>query len=290
MQYEGVVDVFQTVRTLRTQRPGMVQTEDQYQFCYRAALEYLSSFDHFVDWQSAGLELGVWRNFVILGLFGNNITSRSMSRPYATITLDFSSGSVNKNFWSNLVSTISPIKSLENGFHMNGEARRRQRTVLSLLNCFRSCLTTVSGPSTRVYGRDTRFDNASAPPSAVQSSDSPPYLPISKTISRYKNMSNICQNNRNNQRHLVRDLPVWNMFPRFYTIVKITNHKYFCIWSEYFLVNGQIFSCFECLFKWSSVDPILFYSAFYIQWSELTCFYQWNRKTFTKFIHIDLIN
>ena len=66
MQYEGVVDVFQTVRALRTQRPAMVQTEvsctivellaafsqrlsfsfqDQYQFCYRAALEYLSAFD-----------------------------------------------------------------------------------------------------------------------------------------------------------------------------------------------------------------------------------------------------
>ena len=27
MQYEGVVDVFQTVRALRTQRPAMVQTE-----------------------------------------------------------------------------------------------------------------------------------------------------------------------------------------------------------------------------------------------------------------------
>jgi protein tyrosine phosphatase len=27
MQYEGVVDVFQTVRILRTQRPAMVQTE-----------------------------------------------------------------------------------------------------------------------------------------------------------------------------------------------------------------------------------------------------------------------
>ena len=27
MQYEGVVDVFQTIRTLRTQRPAMVQTE-----------------------------------------------------------------------------------------------------------------------------------------------------------------------------------------------------------------------------------------------------------------------
>lgn len=46
LQYEGVVDVFQTVRSLRTQRPAMVQTEDQYQFCYRAALEYLSAFDH----------------------------------------------------------------------------------------------------------------------------------------------------------------------------------------------------------------------------------------------------
>ncbi|XP_050563934.1 tyrosine-protein phosphatase Lar isoform X5 [Spodoptera frugiperda] len=49
MQYEGVVDVFQTVRTLRTQRPAMVQTEDQYEFCYRAALEYLGSFDHYAN-------------------------------------------------------------------------------------------------------------------------------------------------------------------------------------------------------------------------------------------------
>ncbi|XP_049874528.1 tyrosine-protein phosphatase Lar isoform X3 [Pectinophora gossypiella] len=49
MQYEGVVDVFQTVRTLRTQRVAMVQTEDQYEFCYRAALEYLGSFDHYAN-------------------------------------------------------------------------------------------------------------------------------------------------------------------------------------------------------------------------------------------------
>lgn len=27
MRYEGVVDMFQTVKTLRTQRPAMVQTE-----------------------------------------------------------------------------------------------------------------------------------------------------------------------------------------------------------------------------------------------------------------------
>ncbi|XP_077498928.1 tyrosine-protein phosphatase Lar isoform X4 [Amblyomma americanum] len=49
LQCEGVLDIFQTVRTLRTQRPGMVQSEDQYQFCYRAALEYMSSFDHYAN-------------------------------------------------------------------------------------------------------------------------------------------------------------------------------------------------------------------------------------------------
>ncbi|XP_053321944.1 receptor-type tyrosine-protein phosphatase delta [Spea bombifrons] len=47
MRYEGVVDIFQTVKMLRTQRPAVVQTEDQYQFCYRAGLEYLGSFDHY---------------------------------------------------------------------------------------------------------------------------------------------------------------------------------------------------------------------------------------------------
>ncbi|XP_071262645.1 receptor-type tyrosine-protein phosphatase F-like isoform X12 [Salvelinus alpinus] len=47
MRYEGVVDIFHTAKTLRTQRPAMVQTEDQYQLCYRAALEYLGSFDHY---------------------------------------------------------------------------------------------------------------------------------------------------------------------------------------------------------------------------------------------------
>jgi hypothetical protein len=41
----------------------MVQTEDQYQFCYRAALEYLSSFDQlYPETQPQGMavmELGV---------------------------------------------------------------------------------------------------------------------------------------------------------------------------------------------------------------------------------------
>ncbi|XP_061093976.1 receptor-type tyrosine-protein phosphatase S-like isoform X2 [Conger conger] len=47
MRYEGVVDIFQTVKMLRTQRPAMVQTEDEYQFCYQAGLDYLGSFDHY---------------------------------------------------------------------------------------------------------------------------------------------------------------------------------------------------------------------------------------------------
>uniref|UniRef100_A0A8C3RG69 protein-tyrosine-phosphatase n=1 Tax=Cyanoderma ruficeps TaxID=181631 RepID=A0A8C3RG69_9PASS len=36
MRYEGVVDIFQTVKMLRTQRPAMVQTEDQYHFDHYA--------------------------------------------------------------------------------------------------------------------------------------------------------------------------------------------------------------------------------------------------------------
>ena len=46
MRAEGVVDLFQTVRQLREQRCEMVETLEQYSFCYETALHYLSSFDH----------------------------------------------------------------------------------------------------------------------------------------------------------------------------------------------------------------------------------------------------
>ncbi|XP_018646753.1 receptor tyrosine phosphatase type r2a,putative [Schistosoma mansoni] len=47
MRFEGVIDMFQTVKLLRWQRPGLVQTVSQYAFCYVTALEYLESFERY---------------------------------------------------------------------------------------------------------------------------------------------------------------------------------------------------------------------------------------------------
>ena len=43
MLVEGHVDVFQTVKSLRIQRPAMVQTVEQYAFCYDVALDFVES-------------------------------------------------------------------------------------------------------------------------------------------------------------------------------------------------------------------------------------------------------
>ncbi|CAL8070531.1 unnamed protein product [Calicophoron daubneyi] len=45
LRQESVVDMYQTVKLLRQQRVWLVQTEEQYQFCYLSTIEYLSSFD-----------------------------------------------------------------------------------------------------------------------------------------------------------------------------------------------------------------------------------------------------
>ncbi|XP_065070051.1 receptor-type tyrosine-protein phosphatase S-like isoform X2 [Rhopilema esculentum] len=51
LKTEAMVDVYQAVRKLRLQRTAMVQTRDQYEFCYRALQEYLDSFDHYANFE-----------------------------------------------------------------------------------------------------------------------------------------------------------------------------------------------------------------------------------------------
>ncbi|XP_031573109.1 receptor-type tyrosine-protein phosphatase delta-like [Actinia tenebrosa] len=48
---EGIIDVFQTVQSLRLQRPAMVQTIEQYEFSYSTLQEYLDSFDLYANFQ-----------------------------------------------------------------------------------------------------------------------------------------------------------------------------------------------------------------------------------------------
>ncbi|KAL3319582.1 hypothetical protein Ciccas_001747 [Cichlidogyrus casuarinus] len=47
MRVDGEIDLFLMTRLLRTQRVQLVQTVDQYAFCYAATLEYLAQFDQF---------------------------------------------------------------------------------------------------------------------------------------------------------------------------------------------------------------------------------------------------
>ena len=43
---EGGVDLPETVRQLREQRLQLVETLEEYSFCYETTLHYLSSYDH----------------------------------------------------------------------------------------------------------------------------------------------------------------------------------------------------------------------------------------------------
>ncbi|XP_046841964.1 titin-like isoform X3 [Xenia sp. Carnegie-2017] len=49
LKTEHVIDVFQTVKMLRQKRTAMVQTKDQYEFCYNVLIEYLDSFDLYAN-------------------------------------------------------------------------------------------------------------------------------------------------------------------------------------------------------------------------------------------------
>jgi len=49
LKAKDVVDVFQTTRALRLQRTAMVQTINQYMFCYQALKDYLDSFDLYAN-------------------------------------------------------------------------------------------------------------------------------------------------------------------------------------------------------------------------------------------------
>uniref|UniRef100_A0A8C7I6C6 Receptor-type tyrosine-protein phosphatase alpha n=1 Tax=Oncorhynchus kisutch TaxID=8019 RepID=A0A8C7I6C6_ONCKI len=48
---EAILDVFQTVKSLRLQRPHMVQTLEQYEFCYKVVQEYIDAFSDYANFK-----------------------------------------------------------------------------------------------------------------------------------------------------------------------------------------------------------------------------------------------
>ncbi|RVE59768.1 hypothetical protein OJAV_G00191830 [Oryzias javanicus] len=48
---EGLMDVFQTVKSLRMQRPHMVQTVEQYDFCYRVVQDFVDIFSDYANFK-----------------------------------------------------------------------------------------------------------------------------------------------------------------------------------------------------------------------------------------------
>ncbi|CAB1343682.1 unnamed protein product [Coregonus sp. 'balchen'] len=48
---EGLLDVFQTVKSLRMKRPHMVQTVEQYDFCYRVVQDFVDIFSDYANFK-----------------------------------------------------------------------------------------------------------------------------------------------------------------------------------------------------------------------------------------------
>ena len=42
---ENLIDIHRTIKTLRMERPYLVQTVDQYRFCFQVAVDYLRNFE-----------------------------------------------------------------------------------------------------------------------------------------------------------------------------------------------------------------------------------------------------
>uniref|UniRef100_A0A8D2N4F0 protein-tyrosine-phosphatase n=1 Tax=Zonotrichia albicollis TaxID=44394 RepID=A0A8D2N4F0_ZONAL len=58
---EGLLDVFQAVKSLRLQRPHMVQTLEQYEFCYRVVQDFIDIFSDYVFVEFEELPLQCYR-------------------------------------------------------------------------------------------------------------------------------------------------------------------------------------------------------------------------------------
>ncbi|OCT71600.1 receptor-type tyrosine-protein phosphatase epsilon isoform X1 [Xenopus laevis] len=48
---EGLLDVFQTIKSLRMQRPHMVQTLEQYEFCYKVVQDFIDIFSDYANFK-----------------------------------------------------------------------------------------------------------------------------------------------------------------------------------------------------------------------------------------------
>ncbi|XP_070563083.1 receptor-type tyrosine-protein phosphatase mu-like [Ptychodera flava] len=51
IKVDQMVDIFQAVKTLRSNRPNMIESLDQYKFCYEIILDYFESFDTYANFQ-----------------------------------------------------------------------------------------------------------------------------------------------------------------------------------------------------------------------------------------------
>ena len=51
IKFDGEIDIFQTIKAIRVQRPNMVSTGEQYKLCFEIIKEYLQSFDNYANFK-----------------------------------------------------------------------------------------------------------------------------------------------------------------------------------------------------------------------------------------------